>query len=535
MKNKKIITATIITLLAPTLLNCQVVLAEATNSQEASVAPEVTTDSETNEGTTSTSEKVVTPETSQSQQTTESSVSPEVSETQSSATASSESTSQSTELGKDAIDSKNITVLDPEVGDVTINVLPTKTITKGKAFNPMQGVTAYDNVAKKDITKDLKIESIQFGNSMATVSTPTTAVDTNTEGFYFITYTVTTENGTAKGYSLVLVVGEEIGMYTIEIPDLILPKNADLANAIDSSAVVKDHTGKVVPKSEAELFIGGQYSTSETGTFAVEVGILSEYNSITTKTVNVTIVDPVKINATDKEFFVGDTFDATKYATATSLDGNGTTINLPVTVVSNDVDTTTPGNYTVVYEAKDSLGNKATKTVKITVSEKPAAKASVTAENHVMYVGDKLTEDMVMSWATFENIDEYEYGFEVVGDSIRVTEPGNKLIDAGTHKIRYYATNGKDTVETFITLDVRASRYTSDDDNFSGTVAPTENNNNLKNPVKAPVKEIKKKSEKQLPKTGTQESSMTLTAVGLSLIASVYFMKKRKENEFDLY
>ncbi|MHC5226778.1 immunoglobulin-like domain-containing protein [Enterococcus sp. LJL99] len=538
MKNKKIISATVIALLAPTLLNCQVALAEATNTQEAVATPEVTAVSETDETTASSKEEVVVPETSESEATTESSVPTAPSETQDSETATSDSTPQANEAGKDAAATKDITVLDPEVGDVVINVLPTLSVPKGSSFNAMDGVSAYDNVNKKDVTGDVKY-TIQYQNGPTSFITVPT-VDTNTEGSYWITYKVSTDKGTAEVTRWVMVVAENVGMYSVSVPNLTLPKNADLAAAIESNAVVKDAYGKIIPSADAELFIGGQYSTSEVGTFTVEVGILSsEYNTVTTTSTTVTIVDPVKINAADKEIFVGDSFDAANYATATGLDGSGNTVTLPAQLVSGNVDTTTPGTYTLEYKAEDSFGNTATKTVTITVSEKPVAKASVTAEDKVMYVGDKLTTDMVMDWATFENIEGYEYGFEVVGEGIQITEFGSKLVEPGTHKIRYYATNGKDTVETFITLTVLASRGgdgtgtdNNEDNNAAGTVTPTDNNNNTK---KEPVKEIKKKTEKQLPETGAQESSMMLTSIGLTLIASVYFMKKRKENEFDLY
>lgn len=540
MKNKKIISATVIALLAPTLLNCQVALAEATNTQEAVATPEVTAVSETDETTASSKEEVVVPETSESEATTESSVPTAPSETQDSETATSDSTPQANEAGKDAAATKDIAVLDPEVGDVVINVLPTLSVPKGSSFNAMDGVSAYDNVNKKDVTSDVKY-TIQYQNGPASFITVPT-VDTNTEGSYWITYKVSTDKGTAEVTRWVMVVAENVGMYSVSVPNLTLPKNADLAAAIESNAVVKDAYGKIIPSADAELFIGGQYSTSEVGTFTVEVGILSsEYNTVTTTSTTVTIVDPVKINAADKEIFVGDNFDAANYATATGLDGSGNTVTLPAQLVSGSVDTTTPGIYNLEYKAEDSFGNTATKTVTITVSEKTVAKASVTAEDKVMYVGDKLTKDMVMDWATFENIEGYEYGFEVVGEAIKVTQLGNKLVEPGTHKIRYYATNGKDTVETFITLTVLASRDeggdgtgtdNNEDNNAAGTVTPTDNNNNAK---KEPVKEIKKKTEKQLPETGAQESSMMLTSIGLTLIASVYFMKKRKENEFDLY
>lgn len=138
-----------------------------------------------------------------------------------------------------------------------------------------------------------------------------------------------------------------------------------------------------------------------------------------------------------------------------------------------------------------------------------------------MYVGEKLTEDMVLAWATV--VDADDYGFEVVGSPIMVKASDNTLVEPGVHEIRYVAVanEGKpneEVAEKTITLTVKERE---------ATVTPT----NTKNDGK--TKPIKK-AQKELPKTGDKENALA-SVLGLTMIATVYFMKKRKENEFDLY
>ena len=74
------------------------------------------------------------------------------------------------------------------------------------------------------------------------------------------------------------------------------------------------------------------------------------------------------INADDKTITVGDKFDVKKDVTAKDTeDGNLTD---KIEVVKNDVDTTKPGTYEVVYKVTDSKGASKKKTVYETVNPK---------------------------------------------------------------------------------------------------------------------------------------------------------------------
>ena len=70
-----------------------------------------------------------------------------------------------------------------------------------------------------------------------------------------------------------------------------------------------------------------------------------------------------KIEANNISVYVGRDFDPATYAICTDNSGE----NVVASVRSNNVDITTPGNYTVVYEAKDSAGNSSEQTVNVNV------------------------------------------------------------------------------------------------------------------------------------------------------------------------
>lgn len=54
-----------------------------------------------------------------------------------------------------------------------------------------------------------------------------------------------------------------------------------------------------------------------------------------------------------------------------------------------------------------------------------------------MYVGDKLAEEDILNWATFENADGLKAGFEVIGDPIQVYQLSSTLAEPGAHQVRY--------------------------------------------------------------------------------------------------
>ena len=81
------------------------------------------------------------------------------------------------------------------------------------------------------------------------------------------------------------------------------------------------------------------------------------------------------INASDKTLTVGDKFDLLKDVTASDKEDGD--ITKKVEVLSNDVDTSKAGTYTVIYKVTDSKGASSTKTITVTVKEKDTQKPTI--------------------------------------------------------------------------------------------------------------------------------------------------------------
>ena len=108
----------------------------------------------------------------------------------------------------------------------------------------------------------------------------------------------------------------------------------------------------------------------------------TNYNTITDIEVTLTVNPKMEelnviptINASDKTLTVGDIFDPLKDVTASDKeDGN---ITEKVEVLSNDVDTSKAGTYTVIYKVTDSKGASSTKAITVTVKEKDTQKPTI--------------------------------------------------------------------------------------------------------------------------------------------------------------
>ena len=74
------------------------------------------------------------------------------------------------------------------------------------------------------------------------------------------------------------------------------------------------------------------------------------------------------INAEDKTITVGDTFDPMKDVTASDKENGDLTTEIKI--ISNNVDTSKAGTYTVIYKVTDNNGASTTKTITVTVKDK---------------------------------------------------------------------------------------------------------------------------------------------------------------------
>lgn len=410
-----------------------------------------------------------------------------------------------------------------------INILPTQSIRKGSSFDPMKGVSATDKI-DGDITGKVKY---------------TGTVDTNMVGEYLLTYTVENSQGNeAKQSVIIRVVEDNVGMYEIEIADFSLPKGSDYIQAIRERIVIRKPDGSTVPTATANIIVAGNHSTAAPGTLAVEIAVISEYNTITKKIVNIKILDTkdtIKLDVQSSvSLEVGQTFDPYSFAQAYVMNASGKDETLAKASAAggvgvwadSNVDTTKTGDYKVTYTALASTGATITKTMDVKVTEKAEKRApKILVDNKVMYVGDKLNEEMIMAWAKTENPDDSIDGFKVTNGDIKVKVADNTLVEIGEHSIEFYASTaeGETSTET-ITLTVKnrtADEPTTSNDETKNVANTGGTPTNLANQKAVPTRATQ--STKQLPKTGEESSSLLVTMIGGFMVLLAFALKRMKK------
>lgn len=159
----------------------------------------------------------------------------------------------------------------------------------------------------------------------------------------------------------------------------------------------------------------------------------------------------------------------------------------------------------------------------------------IEAKDQTMYVGQKLTEDMIIGWATFKNLEEDDiYGY-TVDKIIEVSIDSSVLLETGKYTITYFV------------LDPNADEDENilDEKSITLTVLGREKNPfipkvltpDTKKPEKiintsnkiTPATTRSLKSTKKLPQTGEKENNTMTIVLGTGLIATVYFISRKKK------
>ncbi|MBC1371985.1 DUF5011 domain-containing protein [Listeria booriae] len=240
---------------------------------------------------------------------------------------------------------------------VTSNELPViiatdHTIKKGSNFDPMSEVSATD---KED------------GNLTDAIKITANNVNTNKEGIYQITYSVTDsdDNTTTKDVTVIVTSNEKP---VIQAEDQTIKKGTQFDPIADVTATDKED-GDLTKTIEV---IRNTVDTTKEGTYQVSYEVIDSDGNIAYKTITVTVTSNEKptITAEDQVITVGDKFDPQQLATSTDQEDGDLTKQIEV--ISNTVDTSQPGTYKVVYRVTDSDNNTVEKTITVTVLPKAA-------------------------------------------------------------------------------------------------------------------------------------------------------------------
>ncbi|HFU7090446.1 TPA: immunoglobulin-like domain-containing protein, partial [Bacillus cereus] len=239
-----------------------------------------------------------------------------------------------------------------------------KTINVGDEFDPKKDVYAVD-----------------VEGHVIDVNVVANTVDTNTPGSYIVVYSATDKYGNKAEKAITVTVKAPTEKPTINAED----KTIQVGDKFDPLEGVSATDGEGNP---LEVVVeSNTVNPNEPGSYKVKYSATDKYGNKAEKTITVTVKAPTEkptINAEDKTIQVGDKFDPLEGVSATDGEGNP----LEVVVESNTVNPNEPGSYKVKYSATDKYGNKAEKTITVTVKA-PTEKPTINAEDKTIQVGDK--------------------------------------------------------------------------------------------------------------------------------------------------
>ncbi|PEY90306.1 hypothetical protein CN353_24470, partial [Bacillus cereus] len=293
-----------------------------------------------------------------------------------------------------------------------------KTINVGDEFDPKKDVYATDS---EGLILQVDVE----------VNT----VDINTPGSYIVVYSATDRHGNKAKEVITVTVKvkdptEKPTIYaenqTINVGDEFDPKKD--VYAIDSEGHVLDVN---IEANTVDVNMPGNY--------IVVYSAIDKYGNRAEKPIIVIVKAPTEkptIYAEDKIIQVGDKFDPLEGVSATDAKGNP----IEVVVELNTVNPDEPGKYEVKYSATDKYGNRAEKSITVTVIENKDY--SITANDFNIDSDTYLTGDVGKDVAKIE--------IEINGKILNVVEPN---VNGGYRAyVRSYITSVNDIVKA-ISLD----------------------------------------------------------------------------------
>ncbi|MBC1357939.1 immunoglobulin-like domain-containing protein [Listeria booriae] len=406
------------------------------------------------------------------------------------------------------------------VGETTIKTVNVTVLSK-----PV--ITAQDSIIYVgdtfDVTKNMSASDLKDGDITSHVAIKENTVNTKVPGEYKVTYEVTNSVGETTTKTVTVTV---LSKPVITAQDTVLY----VGETFDP---LKDMTANDAKDGDITLHVTIKENTVDTnkpGEYKVTYEVTNSVGETTTKTVKVTVLSKPVIIAENTTLYVGDIFDALKGVSADDLkDGN---ITASVTIKENTVDTSKPGEYKVVYEVTNSVGETTTKTVMVTVLSKPV----IVAHDTTLYVGDSFDP---LKGVTAEDAKDGDITAKLVilENTVDTSKPG-------IYKVVYQVTNsvGETTIKE---VRVTVLPVLTPEPTPANPVTPTEPiipvkpiapnapyqpENGIS--VHADTNAIKKDpaiTKESLPKTGDSTSVAPLFGAIL-LLAGLGILYRRKEN-----
>ncbi|MBC1373401.1 DUF5011 domain-containing protein [Listeria booriae] len=406
------------------------------------------------------------------------------------------------------------------VGETTIKTVNVTVLSK-----PV--ITAQDSIIYVgdtfDVTKNMSASDLKDGDITSHVIIKENTVNTKVPGEYKVTYEVTNSVGetttktvTVTVLSKPVITAQDTVLYVGETFDPLKDMTANDAKDgdITSHVTIKENT----------------VDTNKPGEYKVTYEVTNSVGETTTKTVKVTVLSKPVITAENTTLYVGDIFDALKGVSADDLkDGN---ITASVIIKENTVDTSKPGEYKVVYEVTNSVGETTTKTVKVTVLSKPV----IVAHDTTLYVGDSFDP---LKGVTAEDAKDGDITAKLVilENTVDTSKPG-------IYKVVYQVTNSvgettikevRVTVLPVLTPEPTPANPVTPAEPITPVKpivpnAPSQPENGIS--VHADSNAIKKDpaiTKESLPKTGDSTSVAPLFGAIL-LLAGLGILYRRKEN-----